>query len=35
VLNASWSQFDYQTGAFRLVTWGDVNHLRDTSRDDT
>ncbi|WNG50394.1 histidine phosphatase family protein [Archangium minus] len=22
-------------GAFRLVTWGDVNHLRDASRDDT
>ncbi|OJT18736.1 alpha-ribazole phosphatase [Archangium sp. Cb G35] len=35
VLNASWSQFDYHQGAFRLVTWGDVNHLRDTSRDDT
>ncbi|KFA94766.1 histidine phosphatase family protein [Archangium violaceum] len=35
VLNASWSQFDYHPGAFRLVTWGDVNHLRDTSRDDT
>ncbi|MFE8604580.1 histidine phosphatase family protein [Archangium violaceum] len=35
VLNASWSQFDYHQGAFRLVTWGDVNHLRDDSRDDT
>jgi probable phosphoglycerate mutase len=35
VLNASWSQFDYHAGAFRLVTWGDVNHLRDASRDDT
>lgn len=35
VLNASWSQFDYHAGTFRLVTWGDVNHLRDTSRDDT
>jgi probable phosphoglycerate mutase len=35
VLNASWSHFDYHAGAFRLVTWGDVNHLRDASRDDT
>ncbi|HEX5753098.1 MAG TPA: histidine phosphatase family protein [Archangium sp.] len=35
VLNASWSQFDYHPGTFRLVTWGDVNHLRDDSRDDT
>lgn len=35
VLNASLSQFDYHEGAFRLVTWGDVNHLRDASRDDT
>ncbi|WPB76625.1 histidine phosphatase family protein [Archangium violaceum] len=35
VLNASWSQFDYHQGSFRLVTWGDVNHLRDDSRDDT
>lgn len=35
VLNASWSQFDYHAGSFRLVTWGDVNHLRDSSRDDT
>ena len=35
VLNASWSQFDYHERAFRLVTWGDVNHLRDASRDDT
>lgn len=35
VLNASWNQFDYHEKKFRLVTWGDVNHLRDTSRDDT
>jgi probable phosphoglycerate mutase len=35
VLNACWNQFDYHQGAFRLVTWGDVHHLRDTSRDDT
>ena len=35
VLNASWSRFDYHAGTFRLVTWGDVNHLRDASRDDT
>jgi probable phosphoglycerate mutase len=35
VLNASWSQFNYHQGSFRLVTWGDVNHLRDVSRDDT
>ncbi|MDY7226443.1 histidine phosphatase family protein [Hyalangium rubrum] len=35
VLNASWNQFDYQERKFRLVTWGDVNHLKDTSRDDT
>jgi probable phosphoglycerate mutase len=35
VLNASWSQFDYHQGAFQLVTWGDVNHLREASRDDT
>lgn len=35
VLNACWNQFDYHEGAFRLVTWGDVNHLQATSRDDT
>lgn len=35
VLNACWNRFDYHEGAFQLVTWGDVNHLRDTSRDDT
>jgi probable phosphoglycerate mutase len=35
VLNASWSRFDHHAGAFRLVTWGDVNHLSDSSRDDT
>jgi probable phosphoglycerate mutase len=35
VLNASWNHFDYEAGTFRLVTWGDVNHLRDASRDDT
>jgi probable phosphoglycerate mutase len=35
VLNASWSQFDHHPGSFRLVTWGDVSHLKDASRDDT
>ncbi|MCY1035326.1 histidine phosphatase family protein [Corallococcus sp. BB11-1] len=35
VLNASWNQFDLQAGALRLVTWGDVNHLRGLSLDDT
>ncbi|MCP3097748.1 histidine phosphatase family protein [Myxococcus sp. K15C18031901] len=35
VLNACWNQFDYHDGGFRLVTWGDINHLRDDSRDDT
>ena len=37
VLNACWNQFDYDAhaGTLRLVTWGDINHLRDTSRDDT
>lgn len=35
VLNACWTQFDYHEGKFRLVTWGDVNHLRVSSRDDT
>jgi probable phosphoglycerate mutase len=34
VLNACWNQFDYEAGTFRLVTWGDVNHLRAASRDD-
>jgi probable phosphoglycerate mutase len=35
VLNACWNRFDYHQGAFQLVTWGDVNHLREASRDDT
>ncbi|MBZ4417042.1 histidine phosphatase family protein [Myxococcus sp. RHSTA-1-4] len=35
VLNAGWNQFDYHEGSLRLVTWGDVTHLRATSRDDT
>jgi 2,3-bisphosphoglycerate-dependent phosphoglycerate mutase len=35
VLNACWNQFDYHEGKFRLVTWGDVNHLGTSSRDDT
>ncbi|RYZ43510.1 MAG: histidine phosphatase family protein [Myxococcaceae bacterium] len=35
VLNASWNQFDLHEGAFRMVTWGDVNHLRGLSLDDT
>lgn len=35
VLNACWNQFDYHEGKFRLVTWGDVHHLRASSRDDT
>jgi 2,3-bisphosphoglycerate-dependent phosphoglycerate mutase len=35
VLNACWNQFDYHEGKFRLVTWGDINHLRTSSRDDT
>lgn len=35
VLNASWNQFDFHERKFQLVTWGDVNHLKNTSRDDT
>ncbi len=35
VLNAGWNQFDYHDGTFRLVTWGDITHLKDVSRDDT
>lgn len=35
VLNASWNRFDFEAGGFRLVSWGDVSHLRDLSRDDT
>lgn len=35
VLNASWNQFDFHERRFQLVTWGDVNHLKNTSRDDT
>lgn len=35
VLNASWNQFDYQAGQFRLVSWGDVSHLRELGLDDT
>ncbi|RKH27577.1 histidine phosphatase family protein [Corallococcus praedator] len=35
VLNASWNQFDLHEGALRMVTWGDVNHLRGLSLDDT
>ncbi|MFP2961090.1 histidine phosphatase family protein [Myxococcus sp. 1LA] len=35
VLNAGWNQFDYHEGTWRLVTWGDVTHLRATSLDDT
>ncbi|MFP2931431.1 histidine phosphatase family protein, partial [Pyxidicoccus sp. 3LG] len=35
VLNAGWNQFDYHEGTFRLVTWGDVTHLHQDSRDDT
>jgi len=35
VLNAGWNQFDLHEGAFRLVSWGDVSHLRDLSLDDT
>ncbi|WP_224242462.1 histidine phosphatase family protein [Hyalangium gracile] len=35
VLNASWNHFDYHEGTFRLVTWGDITHLRSSSRDDT
>ncbi|WP_338867382.1 histidine phosphatase family protein [Myxococcus stipitatus] len=34
VRNACWNQFDYHQGAFTLVTWGDLTHLRATSRDD-
>jgi 2,3-bisphosphoglycerate-dependent phosphoglycerate mutase len=34
VLNACWNQFDVHEGRLRLVTWGDVSHLRDNSRDD-
>jgi probable phosphoglycerate mutase len=35
VLNASWNHFDFHERKLRLVTWGDVNHLRHHSRDDT
>lgn len=35
VLNAGWNQFDLHEGAFRMVTWGDVSHLRGLSLDDT
>ncbi|WP_224366380.1 histidine phosphatase family protein [Hyalangium versicolor] len=35
VLNASWNQFDYHEKKLRLVTWGDLNHLREDSLDDT
>ncbi|GHG74375.1 histidine phosphatase family protein [Comamonas sp. JC664] len=35
VLNAGWNQFDYHEGTWRLVTWGDVTHLRAASLDDT
>lgn len=35
VLNAGWNQFDDHGGTLRLVTWGDVTHLNDVSRDDT
>ncbi|MBN8233261.1 histidine phosphatase family protein [Corallococcus macrosporus] len=35
VLNAGWNQFDLHKGALRLVTWGDVSHLRALSLDDT
>jgi probable phosphoglycerate mutase len=35
VLNAGWNQFDDHDGTLRLVTWGDVTHLNDVSRDDT
>lgn len=35
VLNAGWNQFDDHGGTLRLVTWGDVTHLQDVSRDDT
>ncbi|WP_375754436.1 histidine phosphatase family protein [Corallococcus exercitus] len=35
VLNAGWNQFDLHAGALRLVTWGDVSHLRALSLDDT
>jgi probable phosphoglycerate mutase len=35
VLNASLNRFDLQGGTLRLVTWGDVSHLRTLARDDT
>lgn len=35
VLNAGWNQFDDHDGQLRLVTWGDVTHLQNVSRDDT
>ncbi|RKG95800.1 histidine phosphatase family protein [Corallococcus carmarthensis] len=35
VLNAGWNQFDLHQGALRMVTWGDVSHLRALSLDDT
>ncbi|GMU06633.1 histidine phosphatase family protein [Corallococcus caeni] len=35
VLNAGWNQFDLHAGGLRLVTWGDVSHLRALSLDDT
>ncbi|RKH57396.1 histidine phosphatase family protein [Corallococcus llansteffanensis] len=35
VLNASWNRFDFDAGSFRLVSWGDVSHLRGSSLDDT
>ncbi|MFP2908034.1 histidine phosphatase family protein [Pyxidicoccus sp. 3LFB2] len=35
VLNVAWNQFDYHDGHLRLVTWGDITHLKDVSRDDT
>ncbi|MFB1481695.1 histidine phosphatase family protein [Corallococcus sp. RDP092CA] len=35
VLNAGWNQFDLHQGTLRMVTWGDVSHLRTPSLDDT
>lgn len=35
VLNAGWNQFDLHEGTLRMVTWGDVSHLRALSLDDT
>ncbi|QAT88009.1 alpha-ribazole-5'-phosphate phosphatase [Corallococcus coralloides] len=35
VLNAGWNQFDLHEGSLRMVTWGDVSHLRALSLDDT